>query len=159
MEDWTQVLNFTEINEAGAINKKARRVRGLIEFPKMNKDVTRPPNEFVTRLKEKNTIIFEKRSPKFKRRGIASRTREVLSPVIFPYSRVINSGFDTPSGHSNVSIAACIMKRKRTGPSHEPWRTPMVLFRVHLTNLHFDFCHMVKPNEHLDEMIRHAIPA
>ena len=71
MEYGTQVLELlTEINEAGAINVKARRVRGLIrrlrrrkvhclsfgccvtatnmhtnpEFPKMSKDVTRPPN-------------------------------------------------------------------------------------------------------------------
>ena len=35
-----------------------------------------------------------------------------LSPVVLPYSRVINSGFDAPSGQSNDSIAACMIKRK-----------------------------------------------
>jgi len=41
----------------------------------------------------------------------ASRTREALSPVVFPYARTINSGFDAPTGHSKVSITGCIMKR------------------------------------------------
>jgi len=28
---------------------------------------------------------------------------------------------------------------------------------VYVTNFHFDLCPIVKPNEHLDKMIRHAI--
>jgi hypothetical protein len=65
------------------------------EFPKMSKDMTGPPNKIVTRLDEKNTVVCEKRSSNEQ----ASRTREALSPVVFPYSRVMNSGFEIPSGH------------------------------------------------------------
>ena len=45
-------------------------------------------------------------------KGKASRTRVGFSPDVGPFSLVMNCGFDIPSGHSNVSIAACIMKRK-----------------------------------------------
>jgi hypothetical protein len=43
--------------------------------------------------------------------------------MVIPFSRVQKSGFDT--GHFMVSNAACIMKRNKTGPSHEPFRTPI----------------------------------
>ena len=51
--------------------------------------------------------------------------RKEHSPIVFPSSRVLYSGLVMPSGHSNVSIAACMMKRKSTGPSQLPCRTPM----------------------------------
>ena len=153
MEYGTHVLELlTEINETSSINVKSRRVCSLIRrlrrrkvhrlslercvttadmhaepnFPKMIKDVIWPPNEIVSRLKKKHAVVCEERKPKFKE--CASRTREDLSPVVLPYSRVINFGFDKPSGQSNVSIAACMIKRKSTGPSNEPWRTPILLY-------------------------------
>mmetsp|Transcript_39565 Transcript_39565/g.77983 ORF Transcript_39565/g.77983 Transcript_39565/m.77983 type:complete len:345 (-) Transcript_39565:1632-2666(-) len=55
----------------------------------------------------------------------APRLRYVLSPEVTPSTRVRNSGLAT--GHTMVSIAACMMNRKSTGPSHEPCRTPMEL--------------------------------
>jgi hypothetical protein len=56
---------------------------------------------------------------------IVPRFRSVRSPMVTPFSRVQNSGFGT--GHFMVSNAACIMKRNKTGPSHEPCRTPIEL--------------------------------
>jgi hypothetical protein len=81
------------------------------KFPKMSKDVTGPPNKIATQQEEKNTVDCEKGSPKFNRIGTA-HTGGTLTRCL-PDSRVINSGFNTHSGHSNVSIAACVMKRKR----------------------------------------------
>jgi hypothetical protein len=57
---------------------------------------------------------------------IVPRFRSVQSPMVAPFSRVQNSGFGT--GHFMVSKAACIMKKHKTGPSHEPCRTPKELW-------------------------------
>ena len=56
---------------------------------------------------------------------IAPRLRSDFSPMVTPSTRVRNSCFGT--GQHIVSIAACIIKRNNTGPSHEPCRTPIEL--------------------------------
>jgi hypothetical protein len=46
--------------------------------------------------------------------------------MVTPLSRVLKSGLATPPGYRGVFIAACMIKRKSTGPSHEPCRTLLI---------------------------------
>jgi hypothetical protein len=90
------------------------------KLAKVRKDVVGARDEVITRVEEKRAIAKSLK-------GAASRLRFEFPPMVAALSWVMNSGLATPPGHCSVSIAACLMKRKSTGPSHGLCRAPMVL--------------------------------
>ena len=91
------------------------------KLAKVSKDVVGARDEVSTRVEEERVVVRKEKAQSSK--DAASRLRVEFSPMVTPLSRVINTGLATPSGHCSVSIAACMIKRKSTGPSHEPCRT------------------------------------
>jgi predicted Abi (CAAX) family protease len=77
---------------------------------------------------------------------VVPRFRFVTSPMATPFLQVQNYGFG--SGHFIVSNAACVIKRKKTGNSHEPCRTPIELSSSESTetDLHLNRCVLGKSN-------------
>jgi hypothetical protein len=95
------------------------------KLAKVRKDVVGARDEAIKRNEEVRAGTRVEEVLELK--GVASRLRFKFPPMFTPLSRIITSGLATSPGHCGVFIAACMKKRKNTGPSHEPCRAPVVL--------------------------------
>jgi hypothetical protein len=74
--------------------------------------------------------------------------------MVTPSIGVRNSGFGI--GQHIVSIAACIIKRNNTGPSHEPCRTPIEISNSDSTSPIFTLilaCSWSRMTDNIDEVV------